>query len=127
MPSRWLNGGSVKCANKVGVASCPRRQHRPATTAAPERSAAVFAPTTHVCRSSTLLLASSQGDSSFLVEALARVPGPLTKRYPLDLLVVQNGEAPEPPDTSDVNGYAFDGSTQFKYVDFVQTLTALGR
>ena len=98
---------------------------------------------------STLLLASSQGDSSFhfyrirqdearhlgsfLIEGVGEtdgvhyVPGPLTRRYPLGLLVVQNGEAPDPPDTGDVNGYAFDGSTQFKYVDFVATLKALGR
>jgi len=27
------------------------------------------------------------------------VPVPLGKQYPLGLLVVQNGEAPEPPDT----------------------------
>jgi hypothetical protein len=40
---------------------------------------------------------------------------------------VQNGEAPEPRDTGDVNGYEFDGSTQFKYVDVVETLKALGR
>jgi 3-phytase len=98
---------------------------------------------------STLLLASSQGDSSFhfyrirpdearhlgsfLIEGVGEtdgvhyVSGPLTNRYPLGLLVVQNGEAPEPRDTGDVNGYEFDGSTQFKYVDVVETLKALGR
>jgi hypothetical protein len=37
-------------------------------------------------------------------------------RLPLGLLVVQNGEAPEPPNTGDINGYEFDGSTQFKFV-----------
>ena len=37
----------------------------------------------------------------------------------------RNGAAPEPPDTGDVNGYEFDGSTQFRYVNFVETLKAL--
>ena len=41
------------------------------------------------------------------------------------LLVVQNGEAPEPADTGDVNGYEFDGSTQFMYLNFADTLQAL--
>jgi hypothetical protein len=43
------------------------------------------------------------------------------------LLVVQNGEAPEPPDTGPVNGYEFDGSTQFKYVSMADALKALSR
>jgi 3-phytase len=95
----------------------------------------------------TILLASSQGDSSFHfyrirgdkprhlgsflidgvgeTDGVAFVPGPITRQYPLGLLVVQNGEAPEPPDTGDVNGYEFDGSTQFRYVNFVETLKAL--
>jgi myo-inositol-hexaphosphate 3-phosphohydrolase len=55
------------------------------------------------------------------------VPVPLGRQYPLGLLVVQNGEAPEPRDTSDVNGYEFDGSTQFKYVNFLETLRAFRR
>jgi 3-phytase len=94
----------------------------------------------------TILLASSQGDSSFHFYAINRdrprhlgaflvdgvgetdgvhyVPAAVTPRFPLGLLVVQNGEAPEPADTGDVNGFAFDGSTQFKFVDFSETLTA---
>ena len=65
----------------------------------------------------TLMLASSQGDSSlhffligtkihhlgsFLVDGVGDtdgvhyVPGRLGRQYPLGLLVVQNGEAPEP-------------------------------
>ena len=93
-----------------------------------------------------LLLASSQGDSSFhfyeigqtrvhrgefFVEGVGETDGvhyapvPMGKQYPLGLLVVQNGDAPEPPDTSDVNGYEFDGATQFKYVNFADTLPAL--
>ena len=96
---------------------------------------------------STLMLASSQGDSSFhfysiqsdkprhlgsfLVEGVGEtdgvhyVPVPLTKRYPLGLLVVQNGQAPEPSSTEDINGFAFDGSTQFKYVNFLDALKTL--
>jgi hypothetical protein len=50
---------------------------------------------------------------------------PLTNRYPLGLLVVQNGEAPEPHNTDDINGFEFDGATQFKFVNFLETLKAL--
>ena len=52
-------------------------------------------------------------------------PVPLGPRYPLGLLVVQNGDAPEPADTAPVNGYEFDGATQFKYVSLLDTLKAL--
>ena len=47
------------------------------------------------------------------------------KQYPLGLLVVQNGEAPEPADTSDINGYEFDGATQFLFVNFADALKTL--
>jgi 3-phytase len=94
----------------------------------------------------TLMLASSQGDSSFHFYLIGRsprhlgsflvdgvgdtdgvhyVPVSLGKQYPLGLLVVQNGEAPEPPSTGPVNGYEFDGSTQFLYLDFRDALRAL--
>ena len=43
----------------------------------------------------------------------------------LGLLVVQNGEAPEPPSTDPINGFEFDGSTQFLYIDFRDALKAL--
>jgi 3-phytase len=94
-----------------------------------------------------LLLAASQGDSSFhfyeigrtgathrgafFVEGVGETDGvhyapvPIGKQYPLGLLVVQNGDAPEPPDTGDVNGYESDGSTQFEFVNFAETLRAL--
>ena len=97
----------------------------------------------------TLMLASSQGDSSFHFYSIGRriashvgsffvdgvggtdgvhyVPVALGSRYPLGLLVVQNGEAPEPADTGEVDGYEFDGATQFKYVNFLDTLKALER
>lgn len=95
----------------------------------------------------TLMLASSQGDSSFhfyligkrprhlgsfLVDGVGDTDGvhyvsvPLGKQYPLGLLVVQNGEAPEPPSTDPVSGYEFDGATQFLYLDFRDALQALG-
>jgi 3-phytase len=95
----------------------------------------------------TLLLASSQGDSSFHFYELSRtrtthrgaffvegvgdtdgvhyVPVPIGRQFPLGLLVIQNGEAPEPPDTGDVNGFEFDGATQFLYLDFADPLKAL--
>ena len=94
----------------------------------------------------TLMLASSQGDSSFhfyridsraanhlgsfFVEGVGEtdgvhyVPVPIGRRYPLGLLVVQNGDAPEPPSTDPVNGFEFDGATQLTYVDFPETLKA---
>ena len=52
-------------------------------------------------------------------------PMPIGKQYPLGLLVVQNGAAPEPPNTNDVNGYEFDGSTQFEFVIFADMLALL--
>ena len=84
----------------------------------------------------TLMLASSQGDSSFhyyqigyrsirhlgsfLISGVGETDGvhyapvPLGSKYPLGLLVVQNGAAPEPDNTDPVNGFEFDGATQFK-------------
>ncbi|HVL01358.1 MAG TPA: phytase [Dongiaceae bacterium] len=100
----------------------------------------------------TLLLASSQGDSSFHLYGLSRafvktkgvnhygaflidgveetdgvhyVPVPFSAEYPLGTLVVQNGNAPEPADTGAINGYEYDGSTQFKYVSFADALKAV--
>ena len=97
----------------------------------------------------TLMLASSQGDSSFHFFDITRhliqhrgvffvegvgdtdgvhyLPVPLGRQYPLGLLVVQNGDAPEPAGTGEVNGFEFDGSTQFKYVNFLESLRALRR
>ena len=98
-------------------------------------------------RGETLMLASSQGDSSFHFYLIGRnvqhlgsffvdgvgdtdgvhyVPVPLGNQYPLGLLVVQNGDAPEPPDTGDVNGFEFDGSTQFLFINFADALRTLG-
>lgn len=46
---------------------------------------------------------------------VARRFGPM---FPDGLMAVHNGGAPEPADTSDINGYEYDGSTQFKLVNF---------
>jgi hypothetical protein len=52
----------------------------------------------------------------------------LTRKYPLGLLVVQNGEAPIPDGTpEEIGGYEVDGATQFLYVNFADTLKALTR
>ena len=98
-------------------------------------------------RGVTLMLASSQGDSSFhwygissaearhlgsfLIEGVGETDGvhvvttPLGRQFPMGLLVVQNGDAPPPPDPGAINGYEYDGSTQFMYVDFRDALRTL--
>ena len=43
---------------------------------------------------------------------------PLGRNFPQGLLVAQNGAAEDPADTSDINGFEYDGSTQFKFVDW---------
>jgi 3-phytase len=83
------------------------------------------------------LLVSSQGDNTFHVydlddrehEGAFRIEG-VGETDGLDvitdevgsfedgLLVVQNGAAPPPPSTDPVDGYEYDGSTQFVYVDW---------
>jgi 3-phytase len=95
----------------------------------------------------TVLLASSQGDDSFhfyevrgarprhlgefVVDGVGETDGihyvsvPLGRRYPLGLLVVQNGEAPQAGAPDEVNGYEFDGSTQFQYLSFLDALRTL--
>lgn len=94
----------------------------------------------------TLLLASSQGDDSFHLFGAGKklthfgafaidgveetdgvhfTPVPFSPAYPLGTLVVQNGHAPEPDDTSAINGYEYDGSTQFKYVSLADALKAM--
>ncbi|MGH8605317.1 MAG: phytase, partial [Gammaproteobacteria bacterium] len=42
----------------------------------------------------------------------------LGSTYPSGLLALHNGNAPAPADTSDINGYAYDNSTQFKLVSW---------
>ncbi|MGH8650692.1 MAG: phytase [Gammaproteobacteria bacterium] len=83
------------------------------------------------------LIASSPGDStfqvfmrtgsnrhvaSFQVDGVEDTDGlditsvSLGSAYPSGLLAVHNGKAPAPADTSDINGYEYDNSTQFKFV-----------
>ena len=50
---------------------------------------------------------------------------PLGRRFLFGLLLVQNGEAPEPEDTGEINGYEFDGATRFEYVSILDVLKAL--
>ena len=38
--------------------------------------------------------------------------------------MVQNGHAPEPADISPINGFEYDGSTQFKFVRWGDTANA---
>lgn len=42
------------------------------------------------------------------------------------VLVLQNGQAVDPPDTGAINGYEYDGSTQFKFVSWTSVLQLLG-
>lgn len=97
-----------------------------------------------------VLLASSQGDSSFHFYWLRRnrqrpdhlgsflidgvgdtdgvhfVPTTLTRDYPLGLLVVQNGAAPVPSGTpEEINGFEVDGATQFLFVNFADAIKTL--
>lgn len=85
------------------------------------------------------LIASSQGDStlqvfkrrgsnrhvaSFRIDGVEDTDGldissvSLGSAYPSGLLALHNGKAPAPADTSDINGYAYDNSTQFKLVSW---------
>jgi len=43
--------------------------------------------------------------------------------FPQGLLVTQNGAAEDPADTSDINGFEFDGATQFKFVDWRKVIS----
>jgi len=51
-------------------------------------------------------------------DGLHIVARPFGRAFPDGLMAVHNGGAPEPADTSDINGYEYDGSTQFKFVNF---------
>lgn len=100
--------------------------------------------------SELILLASSQGDSSFhfyrmrgngprpehlgsfLIDGVGDtdgvhyVPVAVTEDYPCGLLVVQNGAASVPNGTpEEINGYEVDGATQFLFVNCAETLAAL--
>ncbi len=52
----------------------------------------------------------------------------LGRSFPQGLLVVQNGAADDPADTSAINGFEYDGSTQFRFVDWrTVDSTVIGR
>jgi 3-phytase len=40
----------------------------------------------------------------------------LGRDFPFGMLVVHNGAAPEPANTDPINGFEYDGSTQWKFV-----------
>ena len=97
-------------------------------------------------KSSGYLMVSSQGDNTFHVyerrgdnrhlatfavaqtgesDGVAITSAPLGRAFPSGLMAVQNGEAQDPPDTRDINGYEYDGSTQFRFVDWRKIAEAL--
>lgn len=51
-------------------------------------------------------------------DGLHIIAKPFGNAFPDGLMAVHNGGAPAPADPSDINGYKYDGSTQFKYVNF---------
>ena len=83
------------------------------------------------------LIVSSQGNSTlhvfaregnnryiggFQVQGVEETDGldvinvPLGRQFPSGLLVVHNGHAPAPDETSPINGFAYENSTQWKFV-----------
>ena len=50
----------------------------------------------------------------------------LESRFPFGLFVSQNGAAPPPASTEAINGYDYDGSTQFKYLGWEDIAGELG-
>lgn len=100
-----------------------------------------------VGKRSGYLIASSQGDDTFHVfdrdhvsrhlgafkiegtgdtDGHAVAKQPLSDAFPFGLFVNQNGEAPGPDSEDDVNGYEYDGSTQFKFLGWEQIAGELG-
>ena len=49
----------------------------------------------------------------------------LGSNFPFGILVVHNGEAVEPPDIDPVNGFEYNGSTQFKFINWGNIIQAL--
>ncbi|HWA78514.1 MAG TPA: phytase [Polyangiaceae bacterium] len=100
-----------------------------------------------VGRKSGYLIASSQGDNTFhvfdrdqvrrhlgafKVEGTGDTDGhavakqPLGDQFPFGLFVNQNGAAPEPASTDPINGYEYDGSTQFEFLGWQDIAAELG-
>ncbi|MBC8027385.1 MAG: phytase [Steroidobacteraceae bacterium] len=97
-------------------------------------------------KKSGYLVVSSQGDNTFHVfdrrgrnehlatfeventgdsDGVAITSAPLGRKFPAGIIAVQNGEAADPADTSDINGYEYDNSTQFRFVDWREVAKAL--
>ncbi len=92
------------------------------------------------------LIVSSQGDDTFHVferrsnehlgafmventgdsDGVAITSTPLGRSFPAGIVAIQNGEAEDPPNTDDINGFEYDGSTQFRFVDWKKVAKALG-
>ena len=49
-------------------------------------------------------------------DGLAVINVPLSRQFPSGLLVVHNGHAPAPDETSPINGFAYENSTQWTLV-----------
>jgi 3-phytase len=99
----------------------------------------------HARHEAGYLIASSQGANTFhvfnrsdgnnhvgtfQVEGVAETDGidvvnlPLGRDFPFGLLVVHNGGAPEPANTDPINGFEYDGSTQWKFVRWEKVAAA---
>jgi hypothetical protein len=52
---------------------------------------------------------------------------PLRRVLPYGVLVVHNGAAPPPADTDPINGFEYDGSTQWKFVRWEAVVSAFRR
>lgn len=61
-------------------------------------------------------LATFQIDGVEDTDGIDVVNVPLGRDFPFGLLAVHNGGAPEPANTHPINGFEYDGSTQFKFV-----------
>jgi len=99
------------------------------------------------------LIASSQGDDTFhvfartggftrrrgnthlaefTVDGASETDGhdvvnvPVGRAFPKGLFVLQNGGAEEPENSDDINGYGYDGSSQFLYLGWDDIATPLG-
>lgn len=97
-------------------------------------------------RKSGYLVVSSQGDNTFHVyerrggnrhlgaftveetgdsDGVAITSAALGRAFPAGIVAVQNGEAADPANTDPINGFEYDGSTQFRFLDWRKVAKAL--
>ncbi len=97
-------------------------------------------------RKSGYLVVSSQGDNTFHLydrrggnphlgvftveqtgdsDGVAITSAALGRGFPDGIVAVQNGEAEDPANTDPINGFEYDGSTQFRFVDWRKIAKAL--